>query len=405
MWDRLFVNGQIATLDANGTPYGLIPDGAVAVAGARIAWVGPRADLPGAPADLARAVVSLDGGCLLPGLIDGHTHLVYGGDRAGEFEQRLTGVSYAEIAAQGGGIRATVAATRAADAAALKQSARARLNDLMAEGVTTVEIKSGYGLDLATEARQLRVARALGAEAPVRVVTSFLGAHTLPPAYEGGADAYIDAVADTMLPAIAAEGLADAVDAFGEHIAFTPEQVARVFTAARAHGLPVKLHADQLSDQGGAALAAAWGALSADHLEYTSAAGAAAMGRAGTVATLLPGAFFYLRETQVPPVAAFRNHGVAMAVASDSNPGSSPVTSLQAMMTFACVLFGLTPEEAVAGVTRNAARALGLQERRGRIAPGLDADLSLWDVASPAEIVYRLGDNRCTARYVGGQPV
>jgi imidazolonepropionase len=413
MWDSLWVDGAIATMQTGRGPYGAIANGAVAVAEGKVAWVGPMDDLPGRPEALARKVVDLQGRWLLPGLIDCHTHLVWGGSRADEFEQRLEGAGYAEIARRGGGIRSTVRATRAAAPDKLQTDAQRRLDDLMREGVTTVEIKSGYGLDIDTEMKQLRVARALGEANPVRVVTSFLGAHTLPPEFEGEPDTYIAFVCETVLPAVAEAGLADAVDAFGETIAFTPDQVARVFEAARHHGLPVKLHADQLSDQGGAAVAARYGALSADHLEYTSEAGVRALAEAGSVAVLLPGAFYYLRETTVPPVAALRAAGVPMAVATDCNPGSSPVSSLRVAMNMACVLFRLTPEEALAGATREAARALGLGEKgpgakgagaaRGQIAPGFAADFSLWDVTGPAEIVYPLGDNRCVGRVLGGE--
>ena len=404
MWDRLWIGGPVATMAADADGYGTIPDGAVGVRDGRIAWVGRRDALPTTPEGSARAVIDLEGAWLLPGLIDCHTHIVWGGDRADEFEQRLQGASYSEIARRGGGIRATVTATRTADFDSLRRDAQRRLTALMREGVTTIEVKSGYGLDLETERRQLEVARALGAANGVNLTTTFLGAHALPPEYFGDPDAFIEAVCNEMLPAIADAGLADAVDAFGEHIAFTPGQVARVFDAATRHNLPIKLHADQLSDQGGAALAARYRALSADHLEYTSVDGARAMADAGTVAVLLPGAFYYLHETQVPPVNAFRDHGVAIAVGTDCNPGSSPVVSLQTAMNMACVLFGLTPAEALAGATRNAALALGMPDR-GRIAAGAVADFSLWDVQSPAQIVHSLGDNRCIGRIVAGAPV
>jgi len=391
MWDAIWLNGRLATL-SGGAPYGAIEDGAVAVADGRIAWVGPRAELPGAPETLARNVHDLEGRWLTPGLIDCHTHLVYGGDRAAEFEQRLKGASYAEIAEAGGGIVSTVAATRAASEDDLLCAARPRLDALLAEGVTTVEIKSGYGLDLENELKQLRVARALGAALPVTVKTTFLGAHALPPEFAERAEDYIDAVV-VMLPEIAASGLADAVDAFCETIGFSPEQTARVFEAAGAQGLPVKLHADQLSDLGGAALAARYGALSADHLEFTGAEGVAAMAAAGTVAVILPGAFYALRETQVPPVAAFRAAGVPIALATDCNPGSAPVTSLLLMLNMGCTLFRLTPEEALAGVTRHAATALGLGATHGTLAPGKAADFAIWNIERPAELAYRIGFN------------
>ena len=394
MWDAVWVNGRLATMvaETRAAPYGAIEDGALAVAGGVIAWVGPRADLPGAPDSLARAVHDLGGRWLTPGLIDCHTHLVYGGDRAAEFEARLEGASYADIAKAGGGILSTVAATRAAGEDALFQAARPRLAALIAEGVTTVEIKSGYGLDLDNELKQLRVARALGAALPVTVKTTFLGAHALPPEFAGRAEAYIDAVV-AMLAEVEASGLADALDAFCEKIAFSPEQTARVFEAARAQGLPVKLHADQLSDLGGAALAARFGALSADHLEYASAAGVAAMAEAGTVAVVLPGAFYVLRETRPPPIDSFRKAGVPMALATDCNPGSAPVTSLLLMLNMACTLFRLTPEEALMGVTRHGARALGLGASHGTLDVGKAADFAVWDIERPAELAYRLGFN------------
>ena len=392
MWDRLWHSARLATMVPGGTPYGAIEDGAIAVHDGRIAWVGATGDLPGPAAGLAKDVADLEGRWVTPGLIDCHTHLVYGGDRAEEFELRLKGASYAEIARAGGGIRSTVAATRSADEAALTASALPRLQALLAEGVTTVEIKSGYGLERETELRQLKVARALGEKRPVTVRTTFLGAHALPPEFEDRSDAYIDSVI-AMLPDVAASGLADAVDAFCETIAFTPEQTARVFAAAREQGLPVKLHADQLSDLGGAALASRFGALSADHLEYTSEAGVAAMAEAGTVAVLLPGAFYVLRETQLPPIERFRAAGVPIAIATDCNPGSAPVTSLLLMLSMACTLFRLTPEEALAGVTRHAARALGIGESHGTLAVGMAADLAVWDIERPAELAYRVGFN------------
>jgi len=390
----------LATMTGPG--YGLVPRGALALEDGRIAWAGPAAELPRRVASWPR--LDKGGRVATPALIDCHTHLVHGGDRSGEFEMRLEGASYEAIARSGGGIRATVAATRAADDASLLASALPRLDALIAEGVATVEIKSGYGLEPETELRMLRVARALGAARRVRVVTTCLAAHAVPPEFEGRADAYVAQVCDEIIPAMAADGLADAVDGFCEGIAFSPEQIGRVFEAARAHGLPVKLHAEQLSDLGGAALAARHGALSADHLEYLDAEGVAAMAAAGTVAVMLPGAFYTLRERQVPPVEALRAAGVAMAVATDANPGSSPLTSLLLAMNMACTLFRLTPEEALAGATREAARALGLGARTGTLAPGKDADIALWDVEHPRELAYRIGANPLHARLIGGAP-
>jgi imidazolonepropionase len=385
--------------------WGSIDDALVAIgADGRIAWVGARAEAPRFAAMQPGGPERIDagGGWLTPGLVDCHTHLVYGGDRAHEFELRLGGATYEAIARAGGGIAATVAATRtAADAVLLAQSAR-RLARLLAEGVTTVEIKSGYGLDDATELRMLATARALGERHPVRVVTTLLAAHALPAEYAGRPDAYVDHVVESLLPAATARGLADAVDAFCERIAFSPAQCERVLAAARARGLPVKLHADQLSDLGGAALAARLGALSADHLEYTSEAGVAAMAAAGTVAVLLPGAFYTLRETRLPPIDALRRHGVPIAIATDCNPGSSPLLSPLLAMNLACTLFRLTPAEAFAGFTVHAARALGLQREIGAIAPGLRADLALWDVGRPAELAYAMGAAPLVARWYGG---
>ena len=401
MPDVLLTNATLATMARTGAPYGLVEDGAVAVAGGVIAWCGRADDCPAQHRGLPAR--DLGGRLVTPALIDCHTHIVHGGDRAREFEMRLEGASYEAIARAGGGILSTVAATRAAGEDALVASALARVDALIGEGVCTIEIKSGYGLDLDTELRMLRVARRIGAERPVRVRTSFLGAHAVPPDYAGRADAYID---DVCLPALEAAheaGLVDAVDGFCEGIAFTPDQIERVFTKARALGLPVKLHAEQLSDLGGAALAARHGALSADHLEYIDGAGVTAMADAGSVAVLLPAAFYTLRETQVPPIDAFRAHGVAMAVATDCNPGSSPLTSLLTAMNMACTLFRMTPEEALAGVTRNAARALGLRDT-GTIEAGRRADLAVWDVAHPAELAYRIGFNPLHERIFAGAP-
>jgi imidazolonepropionase len=390
LWDSLWTDLRLATMAADGVPYGAIEDGAIAVRDGRIAWVGRRADLP---QGTARAMHRGGGRWATPGLVDCHTHLVFGGDRAHEFELRLGGATYEEIARAGGGIRSTVAATRAANEATLAAAARPRLAALLREGVTTLEVKSGYGLDVATEARQLRVARALGRDGAQRIVTTFLGAHALPVEYKDRQGAYVDLVAGPMLDAVAAEGLADAVDCFAEGIAFTPEETRRVFAAARAKGLAVKLHADQLSDQGGAALAAESGALSADHIEYANEAGIAAMGRAGTVAVLLPGAFYFLREKQLPPVEWLRRHRVPIALATDANPGSSPVLSLLLVLNMAATLFRLTPEEALAGVTRHGARALGLGAELGTLEAGKAADFVLWDIERPAELVYWVARN------------
>jgi imidazolonepropionase len=381
-------------------PQGELRDAALVVRDGRIAWLGPERTLP-TGLD-AQAQWQGDGAWLTPGLIDCHTHLVWAGNRAGEFEARLTGVSYADIARAGGGIQATVRTTRAASEDALFAASLPRLQALMADGLTTVEIKSGYGLQLAAEARCLRVARRLGTAAGVTVRTTFLGAHALPPECAGRGDDYIAQVADTMLPALHAEKLVDAVDAFCEAIGFSAAQTRRVFERARALGLPVKLHADQLSDGGGAALAAEFGALSADHIEYADEAGIAAMARAGTVAVLLPGAFYNLRETRLPPIDALRSHGVPMAVSTDCNPGTSPFMSLRWMMHMACTLFRLTPREALAGVTVHAARALGLADR-GALRTGMRADLACWHVEHPRDLVYQQGDAALAACWVAGK--
>jgi imidazolonepropionase len=397
-FDVLVTGVHVATMTGTDA-YGAIRDGAVGIVERTIAWVGRRDALP---AD-AVAKLELDGGggWLTPGLVDCHTHLVWAGDRADEFAARLEGASYADIAQAGGGINATVRATRAASADALVAASRPRLAALAAEGVTTVEIKSGYGLDTANELKQLMAARRVAATVGVDVRTTLLAAHAVPPEFAGRAEAYVEVVCRDIIPAAARAGLADAVDAFCETIGFTPAQTRRVFDAARAHGLPVKLHADQLSDSGGAVLAADCSALSADHLEYTSAAGVAALARAGTVAVLLPGAFYALRESRLPPVDALRAAGVPMAVATDCNPGTSPATSLLLMLNMACTLFRLTPAEALAGTTVHAARALGLADR-GVVAPGHRADLALYAVASPAELAYRIGGNPCVGVVRGG---
>ena len=398
--DRVWRNARLATLAAGAPSVGVVEHGAVASVDGRIEWVGPEADAPGFE---AAEVVDCEGRWITPGLIDPHTHLVYGGDRAHEFELRLAGASYEEIARAGGGIVSTMKATRAASERELVDAALPRLDALLSEGVTTVEIKSGYGLSTADELKALRAARALAAQRPVTVRTTFLGAHALPPEFAGDADGYIDLVCREMIPAVAAEGLADAVDAFCEGIGFTAAQTRRVLEAAAAHGLPVKLHAEQLSNLHGAALAAEFGALSADHLEHLDDAGIAAMARAGTVATLLPGAYYFVRETKAPPVAALRAAGVPMALATDCNPGTSPLTSPLLVMNMAATLFRLTVDECLAGVTREAARALDLLNDIGTLEAGKRCDLAIWDIERPAELVYRMGFNPLHARVFGGK--
>jgi imidazolonepropionase len=400
-FDRIWHNARLATLAPGADGLGIVEGGAVAAKDGRIAFVGAQADLPTDTGAAER--IDCEGRWITPGLIDCHTHLVFGGNRAHEFELRLKGASYEEIARAGGGIVSTVSATRAASEDELVRSALPRLDRLIAEGCTTVEIKSGYGLDLDTETRMLRAARRLAAERPVAVATSFLGAHALPKEAGGDKDAYIDLVCREMIPAVAEAGLADAVDAFCEGIAFSPEQTARVFAAAKAHGLEVKLHADQLSNLHGARLAAEHGALSADHLEYTDEDGAAALARAGTVAVLLPGAFYTLRETKLPPVESFRRHGTAMALATDCNPGTSPLTSLLLAMNMGATLFRMTVDECVAGVTREAARALGRLGDIGTLEVGKACDLAIWSIERPAELVYRLGFNPLHQRIWRGQ--
>jgi imidazolonepropionase len=401
-WDGVLLGASLATLDGDAG-YAAIQDGALAWRDGRIAWIGPRADLPAEARRQAAQVVDAQGGWITPALVDCHTHVVFAGDRAGEFEQRLQGASYEEIARNGGGIVSTVRATRAADEDALLAESLPRARALLADGVATLEIKSGYGLDYDNERKMLRVARRIGETLGIEVRTTFLGAHALPPEFAGRADAYIDAVL-AWLPRLHDEGLVDAVDAFCERIGFSQAQSRRVFEAARALGLPVKLHADQLSDGGGAALVAEFGGLSADHVEYTSPGGVRAMAAAGTVAVLLPGAFHVLRETRLPPLDEFRAQGVPMAVATDCNPGTSPLLSLRQAMQLACTHFRLTPEEALRGATVHAARALGLPDR-GTLRVGQRADFAHWAVSQPAELCYWLGGGLARAVYAGGRKV
>lgn len=402
--DLVLLNVRIATMDtAAGTPYGTLDADAVAFDGGRIAWIGRAVDRPRAPASAQG--IDGEGRWLTPALVDCHTHLVHAGNRAREFEQRLAGASYEEITRAGGGIQATVRATRAAREDELVAQALPRLAALAGEGATVVEIKSGYGLDVENELKMLRAARRLGELLPVTVRTTLLALHALPQEYAGRADAYVDYVCAELIPAAARAGLADALDAYCERIAFSANQVERAFRVARDHGLPVKLHAEQLSNQGGAALAARYGALSADHLEYADDRGVEAMARAGTVAVLLPGAFLHLREKQHPPIDALRRKGVPIAVATDNNPGTSPYSSLLMMMNLACISFRLTPEEALAGVTREAARALGMAQSHGTLAVGKSADAVLWDVEHPAELAYSFGTHRPAAIWRGGVAV
>ncbi|MBN9241765.1 MAG: imidazolonepropionase [Mesorhizobium sp.] len=398
----LWLNARLATLDPALPGLGMVERGTVASEAGRIVYAGAAADLPASLRDGAETV-DAEGRLITPGLIDCHTHLVYAGNRAHEFELRLKGASYEEVARAGGGIVSSVKALRAASEDELVTQTLPRLDALIAEGVTTVEVKSGYGLDRDSEIKALKAARKLAEARPVAIRTTFLGAHALPPEMNGDKTAYIDKVVNDMLPAVAAAGLADAVDGFCEGIAFSPEEIARVFDAAKALGLPVKLHADQLSNLHGAALAASYGALSADHLEYTDAEGAAAMAKAGSVAVLLPGAYYFIRETKLPPVEAFRSAGTRLAIATDSNPGTSPLTSLLLTMNMAATLFRLTVDECLAGVTREAAHALGIADRTGTLEAGKDADLAIWDVERPAELVYRIGFNPLWKRVFKGQ--
>ena len=401
-WDLLLTDTRIATMQAGEADYGTIENGALAIAGGSIAWLGNATDLPDVTPTATR---SLDGRWITPALIDCHTHLVFGGDRAAEFEQRLRGFSYEAIAAAGGGILSTVTATRAADADQLISAALPRLQSLAQEGVTTVEVKSGYGLDVESEIRMLEVGRKLGEASGINVRTTLLAAHTVPPEYSNDADGYIDLICNELLPDVAERGLADAVDAYCESIAFDAVQVAKLFRRSQELGLPVKLHADQLSDGGGAELAAQFSALSADHLEYTSKSGVRALADAGTVAVLLPGAFLTLGETQHPPVAELREAGVPIALATDCNPGTSPLCSIQFAMGLGTRLFGLTPEECLAGVTREAARALGLGDARGTLDIGKRADIAVWDLQHPRDLSYWLGGNPLSDLLIAGRSV
>lgn len=399
MSKRILTNARLATLSDTGAPYGLIEDGTLVIEGGRIAWIGRTADLPAHYSSCQKE--DLGGRVVTPGLIDCHTHVVFGGDRAREFEMRLEGATYEEVARAGGGIISTVKATRAASEEDLLAAALTRVDALIAEGVTAIEIKSGYGLDRDTELRMLRVARRIAKVRPVTIKTSFLGAHAIPPEYKDRADAYLDEVCLPALEVAHAEGLVDAVDGFCEGIAFSPDQIRRVFDKARDLGLAVKLHAEQLSNLGGTALAASYGALSADHLEYLDEAGVSAMAASGSVAVVLPGAFYTLRETQLPPMDLLRQHKVPIALATDCNPGSSPLASLLLTMNMGCTLFRMTPEEALSGVTRVAARALGFDDR-GTLEPGKRADLAVWNIAHPAELSYRIGFNALEKRIFGG---
>ncbi|MDG1732323.1 MAG: imidazolonepropionase [Thalassotalea sp.] len=403
-WQTLFINVNIATMDDGSNSYGAINNGALAIADGKIAWIGEQSNLPAFDKS-AVDVIDGQGKWITPGLIDCHTHIVYGSHRANEFEMRLQGASYEEIANSGGGIVSTVKATRAASAEELYVSAHKRLSALHNEGVTSLEIKSGYGLDLETEIKMLKVAKRLEENTPVTVRKTFLGAHAVPVEYKDNADAYINLVCEQMIPEIAKQNLADAVDVFCEGIGFSIEQTEAVFKAAKQYGLPVKVHAEQLSDLGGSELAAKYSALSSDHVEFLSEQGVKAMSAANMTAVLLPGAFYFLRETKLPPIELLRAHNVPMAIASDANPGSSPINSIQLMLNMACTLFRLTPSEALAGVTCHAAKALGIDGVVGRLEVGLDADIVLWDIEQPAQLCYQFGVNPLAALYKQGKKV
>jgi len=400
-FDTLFINANLATMNPQiVAPYGTITDAALGVKDGRIAWLGRRADIPNYEAG---KIYDCENAWLTPGLVDCHTHLVFGGNRASEFELRLQGASYAKIAKSGGGIVSTVNATRKTSKDDLYRQAELRVCAMGKKGVTTIEIKSGYGLDIETEIKMLEVAQMLAAKNNMRIQKTFLGAHALPLEYKDRPDAYIDLVCHEILPEIARRKLADAVDGFCENIAFSVAQIRRVFEAAKKHGLAIKLHAEQLSNQGGAKLAAEFGALSADHLEYIDEAGVMAMAKAGTIAVLLPGAFYYLKETQKPPIDLFEKHGVPMALATDFNPGSSPISSPRLIMNMACTLFGLTPEQALTAITLNGARALGLDGETGSLAAGKSADIAIWKIQHPAELCYWVGDDDSHARVYQGK--
>jgi len=391
-FDSVWLDVNLATMNEND--YGIIENAAIAIKDGKIAWLGKRADLPAFDA-ISTPIYQGKGGWITPGLIDCHTHIVYGGNRAKEFEMRLEGATYQEIAAAGGGIVSTVKATREADVETLYVAAKDRLNALMKEGVTTVEIKSGYGLDTQTEIKMLRIAKLLGEHHPVDVKTTFLGAHALPPEFKDNSDGYIDLVCGEMIEAVVEEGLADSVDAFCESVGFDLAQTKRVFQAAKKHGLPVKLHAEQMSNLGGSEMAADFDALSVDHIEYLDETGIKAIKQSGTVAVVLPGAFYFLREIKQPPIELLRKHQVPMAIATDANPGSSPLCSLQLMLNMACTLFRMTPYEALAGVTINGAKALGIQDNVGTLTVGKQADLVLWNIEHPAQLSYQFGVNPC----------
>lgn len=401
-FDSIWVNGLAATCESG---YGLIERAAVAVKNGKIAWVGPMQALGGEPENRAHEVYDFHGQCLTPGFIDCHTHVVYGGNRAHEFEMRLQGISYEEIARQGGGIQSTVNATRAMSEEELFKHSLKRARALLQSGITTLEIKSGYGLDLETELKILRVATRIEEALPVTVSKTFLGAHTIPPEYRGKADEYVDLVCNEMIPVIARNNLADAVDVFCEKIAFNIEQTERIFKAARLNGLGIKCHAEQLSDSGSAALAAKYHAWSVDHLEHVSNAGIKAIAQSGTVAVLLPGAFYFLRETKLPPIETLRKYQVPIAIATDSNPGTSPIMSLLIILNMACTLFRLTPTEALEGVTRHAAKALGMEETHGTLTIGKAADFAIWNVAHPSELAYYMGNNPLQQLIKNGKPV